>query len=182
MAKIALEAAAFLLALVVAGIYYCQLDTMQHAMKIDQRAWVGFGQIEKVTLEDGKPFVLYIPVKNLGKTPAKSAAVGITPAVGGLKLDRPNAEESVEHEMGAPVALLLPNETEELHIDIRNPPEVAKIKSGEMTIFIFGKVIYADVFGFQHWTRYCYQSLPDKTEGFKFRPCDFYAGIDPEND
>lgn len=39
--------------------------------------------------------------------------------------------------------------------------KIAKIKRGDMTLYIYGYITYFDVFGGKHKTRFCYESLPE---------------------
>lgn len=159
-------------------------------MRVDQRAWVGFSEIESYVLEDGKPFAITIPLKNTGKTPAIKASAGLAPTIDKTG-NRPDGDTVLARWMGTPgVVLLLPGQNQEMHTGLHlqsadgGLPEgtLDKLKSQEMTIWVFGKVTYADIFGFQHWTRYCYKTVYDYKEGIKFRPCEFYTGIDQEQE
>jgi hypothetical protein len=159
--------------------------SQKEEMKIDQRAWVGFTEINDWNLEAGKPFVITVQVKNVGKTPATNVASGF----GVTFLPRgtpPPYEDVVNAFMGPPTSLLLPGESHDLKGMIRNrvsgamPPEdIDKVRSGELVIYAIGKITYNDIFNFSHWTKYCYASNQSSIEVVNFRACRDYNQIDP---
>lgn len=156
-----------------------------HAMRVDQRAWVGFGEIKpsSFTLKRDQPFVIAIPVHNVGKTPAKVMSAGIN---GGStdRGQRQDGDSIVAPSMGPPTALLLPGESHDLKITSTFviTQDMLNDLQRTATIRIFGKATYTDIFGKDHWTRYCYNSAPYTSGEITFKACVFYTGIDSEEE
>lgn len=170
-------------------VVYCQLQESQHALKVDQRAWVGFDEIiDDWTLKPDQPFIISVPLKNLGKTPAKYVSAGFTAAIC-KKGETPNFDELVNPLMGPPAGLVLPNQ---IHNFIANGPKeyggklpepvINEVKSGDRVIFAFAKVTYTDIFNVQHCTRYCRESEPHWLRSVRFKSCQQYNDIDPNDE
>ena len=162
---------------VIAACATCYVIWLQvRGMKTDQRAWVGFDEIESWNLAVDQPFVITIPLRNVGKTPARNVSAGIqvTDLPPGQK---PDIDKLVGEVLGPPNAIMLPGQVLKMHADLRRPDgpltadDVSRIRSGQAIIYAVGKVGYTDVFGFDHWTRYCSMSQLSWLEGIKFRQC-----------
>jgi hypothetical protein len=173
-------AAALFVSILALAAYLWQACIMRTSMRIDQRAWVGFGEIKSFTIEDGVPFEIKIPLKNTGKSFAINLGAGLI-----SKLDdtdkRPDGDFALAKWMGDRVVVLLPEQSQEMNNAAFGGLPIGtreRLKSQNQTIWVFGKVLYTDMFGIDHWTRYCYKTVRDEIEGVKFRPCEFYAGVD----
>lgn len=173
-----------LLAVLVAGGTGYIIWQQKQEMKTDQRAWVGFDESRNWNLVAGKEFYATISVRNIGKTPARRVAAGffvlVCPKNETLKYD----ELLQPYIRPSPSALLLPNQVHEMTAHIRGendpiPDAVFNdIQSGKAVIYLIAKVTYVDVFGINHWTKYCYASGRLGIEALEFRPCGDYNGID----
>jgi hypothetical protein len=182
-----LTTAAVLIALATGLVVYFQWGEM----KTDQRAWVGFGEIKNFDFKADKPFLVTIPVENVGKTPAKNVASGFT-LVASPKGDIPNFDRAVDPLMGPPAALLLPSQIHDMTSHIRTATttqddplpqtEFDKLNSGEVVVYAIGKVTYTDIFDLPHWTKVCYTNEKmTPSEKMQFRLCRApYTEIDPE--
>jgi hypothetical protein len=136
---------------------------------LDQRAWVAAIDI-KGTPEVGKIFTVNVTAKNSGKTFAKNfrMAVVVEPIT---ETNEPNfsLEESAEAQKEPNVSILEPNGEYVTNTELRKerpPHEITKedldrIRSGELKIFVHGKLTYDDIFGCAHWTTFCVRLKSD---------------------
>ncbi len=167
-------------------------DRTLQAMRIDERAWVGFSSPEPPVLDRNQPFVVYVPLQNTGKTPAIhfTAAINVIVVKADAHPSDADLDKRIDPFMGKPVSFILPNDVRKYRTDLRGPwvdlrmPDWAweQINDPQYRIIVFGKTIYSDIFGFEHRTRYCESSNPDPLEKLKFRACGFYSGIDTEKE
>lgn len=132
----------------------------KESARIDQRAWVAVTGIVSLP-EANKPFVANANLRNSGKTFAKSVVVTVHSRVIENKIDEPAFEQSPPESNS--VSILPPSADFECGIyNTKILPQVAidKLYSGEIRLFVFGKITYKDIFNCPHWTTFCYVFHP----------------------
>ena len=130
--------------------------------QLQQRAWVA---PVAITGEPrvGQPFRVDVLIRNSGNTFAK----GVRVATYFISIDdatMPNyaKADAMVGTRGTPaVALLSPNTTYRLSAFLNtydqkklNAAEVDAIMSGKVQVYAYGKIVYSDIFGVEHWTTY----------------------------
>jgi len=128
-------------------------------------------------------FEIIVPVHNFGKTPAKTMSSGLN--VGLFKVgDDPDLDSLIAPYMGPRTALLLPGQSDYLKAKIRPaiPQDILDSLRKDQTIRVFGKAVYTDIFGKEHCTRWCYNTVSDPSGDIRFKACIVYTGIDPEEE
>ena len=155
---------------------------------LDQRAWVALTNVEGIPAV-GQIFTVTVTVKNTGKTFAKNfrMPVVIEKLPKDKKPDFGWADLEADKRSGS-VSLLPPNAEygTNTEVDITatgKPPadvtqaQIDEIKSGEYSIFIYGKLHYTDIFNCEHWTTFCSEILPT----MKYRICTEHNDADNNN-
>jgi len=135
--------------------------------RLDQRAWLGVDSVSgSPVLNQG--FVIDVIMKNTGKTPARHFSVESTyhPHKKGAVFNF----EKVKVLTKPSSAMIPPNSIYKANPPI--PSEKVKqgdldlIKSGEITIYVYGDGTFDDVFSCSHWINFCYYLMSDmKTWG-----------------
>lgn len=186
------ESTALVVGIVVAVIYYGQLQTMRQALAVDQRAWVGAKSfvILNPPLEANKPIQIGLDYWNFGKTPALNVSGYVQPnfVTSETKLDFSKWGEPVE----AQRSVMFPGSSNHLlrtlpqylpaYPSVSNSqgipaPVFSELANGKSFIYIYGNLGYEDVFGFHHWTHFCLRySFP--SNGFVY--CDTFNSVDEE--
>lgn len=152
-----------LVGIVAAGIYACQLhqmtkatgasqkaaDTASTTLKIDQRAWVFVRNIAANEHCNWKS----IDFTNSGHTPATKFTIQASFAPV-LKGQPPNSEEKLIPGKG----IIAPGGTFSSCIGDKS---IDKTDWAKYDLFVHGTLIYWDVFGFQHWTKFCFRRSAD---------------------
>lgn len=139
----------------------------------DRRAWIVAEDIKGTTLEIGKPFKFIVIFKNTGKTPGikvrqKSSAVTMDKtSYPVLNIEEPSTDRG---------SVIPPNGT--VHLDLEFIKTVTKKDVDELhshSTFIYGKIVYEDIFSKAHWSTFCAEYVP--SEG-NFMICRKYNEID----
>lgn len=156
------------------------IKATQEAMRLDQRAWVGVLQVTGVP-EKGKVFEIESILTNTGKTPATHMTrfQRSMPILRGRKLvpDYSGAKD------GSTVSssILLPNQwfrgTTHASDKVLDQSDIDLISKRDVTIYLYGKVCYKDVFGRSHWERFCSFYDPDTKS---FPACANYNEVDTD--
>ena len=128
--------------------------------QLEQRAWVAPVAIMGEP-RVGQPFRVDVLIKNSGNTFAK----GVRVATYFVSIDdgtMPNyvKADALGGTRGTPaVALLSPNTTYRLSAFLNtydqkklNAAEVDAIMSGKVQVYAYGKIVYSDIFGVEHWS------------------------------
>lgn len=139
----------------------------QEQMRQDQRAWMGLDKVSGKP-EVGKPFDVYLALKNTGRTPAKNVTIYSS-----------YDPEPVGHApnfglIGEPinVGFVSPNA---VHFFIVHPSRGKNITKEQMpvidtfTLFVHGILTYQDIYGRKHWFTYC---LSMEKDGSRY---DYYS-------
>jgi len=149
-----------------------QLTHIQEAAHLEQRAWVGLSNASHEPIEPNKPITGKFVFTNTGKTPAIIVTAGNTVCVRPPDFDiksLAHAKEAkawmIETRSQGPFA---PNAT--MDIAIRYPrgggvsdDVVAAIRSKKMCFYVVGRIVYCDIFGVEHETRFCRVADPNST-------------------
>ena len=160
----------------------------QDQMQLDQRAWIGVEGVDG-SLEAGKPFIINTHYFNTGRTPALhlvEQARGIVLPRGEKFTPDYNAPRDESLPVKA-VAAIFPNQVSTQHVrmtkDNSDPTKDAPadqsgidvIDRGDVTIYVFGRVCYRDVFNKPHWMRFC--NLYNHKDN-SYYACDTYNEVD----
>jgi len=154
------------------------VDATKSQMQLDQRAWLGVDSIrpDPFIPEIGKPFIVWIAFKNVGKTPARNIVnygrgepvlkgrspnfsySDVRPYVAGVLQPGGTAATTV-----APMTVPGTNQSIIINDDLMNG-----MKSEQITIYVHGRFDYQDIFGTSHWVTYCANLIIpfNKTFGF----------------
>jgi len=139
---------------------------------LDQRAWVGTIAVE------GQPKVrevmrFQVTIKNSGKTFARKMRVSSCGYTRESALGPPPFEID---ETGAPYlqpdassVLMMPEQTTTTEYVLNNAAVVSDtflddLKNGAKVVWLHGRIMYEDIFGCPHWTKFCYKM--DRAFGF----------------
>jgi hypothetical protein len=135
----------------------------------DQRAWVAAVDIQGIP-EVGTIFSVNLVAQNSGKTFAKNVTMRAVVEIA-QKGEEPDfsLEDSDSARKASSISLLAPNADYVMDIELRKqtaPHEITQsdldgIRSGNLTIFVHGRITYDDVFGCGHWTSFCTRLKPD---------------------
>jgi hypothetical protein len=148
----------------------------RRAFQIEQRAWVGFSGIgDKPEL--GKPYTITVQFGNTGRTPA----IGIRSQIMSVPIPRGQEPDFTYADPPESQAVLQPNgqfivSWKATKVgEVFNQATLESLKSGTVRLYVYGHVSYDDVFGGQHWTRFCLHLRGDM-DGFTH--CKKYNEID----
>jgi hypothetical protein len=138
--------------------------------RLDERAWmgvVGFGPAPEI----GKSWSLVGTFSNTGKTPAKKVHLACTvePASdeASIKWTAPTVQKpSLTSPNGQTLCIMHPisqTNVEEPKLVQKNLDDLA-----QTTLFVYGSVVYQDIFGMWHWLTFCSSMAKD---GHSFDAC-----------
>ena len=148
-------------------------QTAADSMHIDQRAWIGI-TVGRSQMTNGKPLTMAIRIANTGKTPAFKMHGNI---VANLLREDEEPDFLYKHghpryEVGGGGQTLVPNLPQDMQYaalpkydESPNeplPPIIVDdsirqaIETGKSYIVVHGKITYYDVFGIEHWIRFCH--------------------------
>jgi hypothetical protein len=136
----------------------------------DKRAWVAVVDLQGIP-EVGTMFSVNLVAQNSGKTFAKNLTMRAVAELISGKGNEPDfsLEDSAAARRDSSVSLLAPNADYVMDIELHKqtpPHEITQsdldgIRSGNLTIFVHGRMTYDDVFGCPHWTSFCTRLKPD---------------------
>ncbi len=137
------------------------IEATQDALRLDQRAWITLKGIGGKPELD-QPWEIHPSFVNTGRTPAMNVRFS-------CNFETAKSEKALvykEAPFGAR-SILAPND--QTYHCILNPMAIPKVtqpmldelKSKRITLFVFGTLIYDDVFGKQHWLVFCRFMHPD---------------------
>ena len=120
-----------------------------------------FGRLHMKPLERGKPIVLHMPIKNIGKTPAKNLTLFKNEEIG--TGNRPFFPDIVIEDTFGIHPTLQPDEEFELILGVQSlkDEQLEVIQSGRGSIFFFGNVIMDDVFAEKDTFPFCIKRISD---------------------
>lgn len=156
------------------------IKATQAAMRLDQRAWVGIGQLSAVpeSFHVNDKASVSVGFNNTGKTPAKNLMLTIV-LVPVNRGERPKFSYTSVNPV--PYGLLPPNGENHVSLSISKnkftgeawiiTPELFKpLVSGDIRPCFHGYMIYEDIFGNPHWMTFCY-FLDELPGPVKFGAC-----------
>ena len=199
-ARFTLYLGIFTLALVAVGVLqWCSirgqliemksgsLDTHNLALsaQLDQRAWLGTSN-SAYTITASEPIHDVVMALNTGKTPASGILCRITGTT------EPKGHALVDADIVYPPDLpvmkqgtIFPNQYFPMTAGGQKmDPEKQKvwfknIQSGDWIQYFFGDIRYRDIFGYDHWTHFCTQYVPETRSG---TPCPIYNDTDSDRE
>lgn len=156
------------------------IKATQEAMRLDQRAWVGVTEVGPPRPAEDDPGYVTIPITivNTGKTPARNTFV------------RYNGKVSLEDHFSVPryisplrsIGVIQPGMKAYDNITVKGViakpmPRMLRQFSTDINLYFFGEVVYDDIFGQHHSTRFCARYPYDSFSG---QPnfCDTYNEAD----
>jgi hypothetical protein len=177
-----LELIGIFFAIGYAVVTFFQWRDTNRNFRVDERAWVapfrecieppsgvpdpetGCASVGK----DDQQVILKVLFKNTGKSFAVNYQVVINPPA--LDLDA-----TVPPFQRGPVAILAPDQIN--HVTLPAEPRSWFERVGTNPIYIRGKIWYDDVFGYHHWTEFCYVHIANSMQP-GFATCDKYNDCD----
>jgi hypothetical protein len=188
--KIVLESTAVFAGLAVLIVYACQLRVMQHQLKLDQRAWVGFVLPDKFPLE-GTSIPATLQITSFGKTPARQVEANMIATVY-KKGQQPDFNLGIGHAYNRVyTGVVFPNAPFPITIQVKkynpfppaeiiSPADLSKeLAAGTSYIIFLGEIKYLDIFGESHWTHFCTGTgIAMVTELDILKKCTTYNDVD----
>ena len=142
-----------------AGAARQTIEVTRDSTRLDQRAWLGTTSARMIDLAVNKPVKVEIYLKNTGKTVARNVDARVTirsePGPFNLKKFR---EERPPPKGNRSRFVILPNSDFTLPAygnSLLTQERLSLIKSSIVTVYLFGEIIYADIFGETHVTEFC---------------------------
>jgi cytoskeletal protein RodZ len=149
----------------------------------DQRAWIAVVDIQGIP-EVGTIFSVNLVAQNSGKTFAKNLTMRAVVELISEKGKEPDfsLEDTAAARKDSSASLLAPNADYVMDIEPRKqtpPHEITQsdfdgIRSGNLRIFVHGRMTYDDIFGCAHWTSFCARLKPD----LKYASCGTHNDAD----
>jgi len=143
-------------------------------LHLDQRAWLGVDNIEGIPTK-GQLFTFKVAIKNTGKTPAKNVGgwkhCEIHPKIPNVQaacrkgLNEGLSSNAILNPGGVLLAVFNPSKGQPLQQDF------SEIVGSDRLFYVYGCVIYDDVFKNKHWLTYC-SYWNEREQGYD--PCEKY--------
>lgn len=147
-----------------------QLTQMRQDSTLEYRAWIGVSNATHQPIEPNKPAEGKFVFINTGKTPASIVSMGHTTCIRpvGFNVEAfARTQEGTKWVTETPVQkCLAPNGiiSWKFSTTKENPlPEdiVTSMKSGKDHLYVIGRIVYHDIFGMEHQTKFCGIAQPD---------------------
>jgi hypothetical protein len=138
------------------------------SFQLDHRAWIGpVGGGVVGGLKEGTPATFTILVKNFGKTPALKYTnrVGLQTDSAEIPFKPRYRPELIKH-MEPSESVIQPNGEMQLTVGSKGPiskQTIDGIRDETIRYYVFGELLYRDVFKRPHYTRFCAFVLPNLT-------------------
>jgi len=150
-----------LFAFVQARVSYWQWDIMSKTLEASERAWIVVKEAHTVKLEADKASVAEVVLANVGQTPAKDFT-----AISGSRVMPKGARfEPVYGKLDTPPShgVLGPGHPQPVRVPLGayTPEIVASIKAGQLVLYTYGRVTYADLIKPDRWATFCNEWEPD---------------------
>lgn len=139
------------------------VQAVEEAMRLQQRAWVFVTDIRAGELQPGKPLNITLGFKNTGRTPARN--VQIATQVASLpngQMPEPRLDKTYSRGVIPPEGTVFVNvgngngRSEGL-----TQQDLQAITSGDLVVWAYGTLTYDDVFEVRQATMFCYRLQPD---------------------
>ena len=139
-----------------------QLDQMREEAQLASRPWIGVNTVKFGQFEPGMPVKCDVRFTNTGMTPGFYVKGRSHIAIRNTGFDlarHAKLLEEAEHKNPTSLGSMTPNSGLTLPCQTDRPvtqEQINEISSGQCTVYAFGRLIYSDIFGIEHNTRYCY--------------------------
>lgn len=129
------------------------VEAMRRSIRLDQRAWLSIEQVTVSGLKFEGRLEISIKITNTGRTPAKHANLGmnVDPVENGKEPRFYFADPT-----GGSAVIFPKGEYSNFGVLNCTPENLKKILSGEIVVWVYGKIVYEDIFGSKHWLKFCY--------------------------
>jgi hypothetical protein len=149
--------------IVYASVTLGQLSTMKAQLKqmqLSSRAWVGCRGVSCAPIIADQPFGVTLALKNTGQTPANKVKIGFAVHTGERDCDIESvaAGRADRAMIDIPEGRAIPPAIDITMANFATGVDntcLAKIKDGTLVLYVFGEVVYQDVFRERHMTAYC---------------------------
>ena len=154
-----------------------QLAEARKAYKLDERAWVNPYQTTRWS-DNGftNSFYYILRFKNIGRTPAVHVFASIAVA------DSDNFTRIPKISTIAPTNVstqpLFPNTENQVQSALMPISVLANAVNKKTVLYVFGAIVYDDIFGKNHWIRYCWVTDPSTAMQY---PSTIYNDCDTNN-
>ena len=128
---------------------------------LDQRAWIGPADGPVIDWGVGKVFSVTLPVRDTGKTPGINLTT--VAVLRGLAKNKQPTFTDFKQTIGHGV--LQPSATTYIIVASESPvpqTQFDAVKSGDLVVWVYGRITYNDVFGRPHWTTFAQIYNPTK--------------------
>ena len=171
--ELLVAAAALAISLVALIVSWGQLQTMQRDLTLSHRAWVTITGAAYEDFQVGQPPRVILKLKNHGATPA----LNVSPATSAF-LRQGTPPPHADSISGARSALTIGPDQEmtvQATVDesIPNQAVIEAFDQGRVTLYARGFLLYTDVFGQEHRTRFCFQASGPRVFGNAMGGCEF---------
>jgi hypothetical protein len=127
-------------------------------LALDRRAWLGATEVRGI-LEVGKPLEMTVQFKNSGKTPARHVAIDT--CYRSVSTGNQFTFDCPEDKKGGSKGMLFPGGVFYARVapypgKVVEQADLPALRSRQVTMFVFGRVRYDDIFDHPHWTQFCY--------------------------
>lgn len=136
-------------------------DATTKAVLLDERAWIGPVDSPIIEWEVGKKFEVAIPLKNTGKTPGTH----ITTVMAIRSLSPQEMPTFTDFVTPTGRGVLQPSAVTYLAFfsdKALSQTDFDAVKSGKLTVWVYGRITYDDIFGRHHWTTFAQTFNPIK--------------------
>jgi hypothetical protein len=142
-----------------------QLASQREAMRLERRAWVTVSGVEFLNKwEPGESLTVRLMIHNSGQSPALNLRVrnrlGYTPQLpAGTRVPSPSPDQIVDSD--GSVMVIGPSQIWSNVKPSKSTITKANIQSvidSKMRFYVFGEIVYDDIFGADHLTEYCFWS------------------------
>jgi len=150
----------------------------EKAIHLDQRAWIAKTNVTG-TPEIGKPFIINICFKNVGKTPAKYVQIRQrqvpvpSNAIPDFTLE--NSLKPMSYDVITPQQeFCSASDARDIRNVVINDDGMNDIRSGRIRIYAHGIIMYKDIFDQRQWMTYCYYY---RSEDSRYVACKEHSDI-----
>ena len=131
------------------------IELTQQALWLDQRAWVMVKTITSNIPSEGFPISATITVTNTGRTPANNTEV-----LADIKLLKslPVPISPPSDKLPPSKGVITPGNHFDANVKTDSPLEghhIQSLKDEQLTVFVWGKIVYSDIFEQKHETLFC---------------------------
>jgi hypothetical protein len=137
---------------------YAQLQMMKTSLHVSERAWITVKGITIANpLAEGEAATIIAGFENSGHSPALQMTVTNAVTVGDIKTlgDMPKFPDDPNRSLVA----IGPNSKTTVNIrHLITREDISNLQAKKASLYSYGIINYADIFGTKHWTTFCYRS------------------------